>query len=73
MSFTNVGEYSDKRYKTYFYNVEFIFHSKGIVFDFSSNYLSNRQIDISNIDKLFEVYSEHKKSSKRLYNVIKLK
>jgi hypothetical protein len=70
LSFNNYGEYNEDRYKSYYYNVDFIFHSGGIVFNFTSKYLVNREIIISDIDKLINIYDEHKKSSKRLYDII---
>lgn len=70
LSFNNYGKYDEERYKSYYYNVDFIFHSDGIVFNFSSKYLVNREIIVSDIDKLISIYNEHKKSSKRLYNIV---
>ncbi len=70
ISFNNYGKYDESRYESYYYNVDFIFHSEGIVFNFTSKYLIIRELSITNIDKLVEVYEECKKSSKRLYYII---
>lgn len=72
LSLNNYGRFNESRYKSYYYNIDFIFHSDGIIFNFSSNYLSNREIVITSIDKLVKVCNEHKISSKKLYDIIKL-
>lgn len=63
--------YSEEKYKSYYFDAVFIFHSGGIVGSFVSNYLSNREIEISNVKDLILIYKSHKKFSKELYNVIK--
>lgn len=71
LTIRNYGRYDENRYRTYYYNVDLVFHSGGMVFNFGSRYLSNREVEISSIDKMFDVYDEHVKSSKRLYDIIK--
>lgn len=70
LSLTNYGPYSEDRYKSYFYDVKFVFHSEGILLGFTSNYLSNRDISLISINKLKKVYDAHKEASKVLYNKI---
>ena len=70
LSFNNYGKYCEERYKSYYYNVDFIFHTDGIVFNFNSKYLANREIVVSDVDKLIDIYDEHKNSSKRLYDIV---
>ncbi len=70
LSLNNYGRYDEKRYEKYYHNVDLVFYYGGIAFNFTSRYLTNSDIRISNINKLFTVYEEHKKSSKVLYDVI---
>lgn len=70
LSLNNNGPYSEDRYKSYFYDVKFVFHSEGILLSFSSSYLSNRDISVISISQLKKIYDAHKEASKLLYNKI---
>lgn len=70
LSINNYGGYNESRYKLYYFNADLIFHSEGIVFSFNSPHLSNREMEVSDINKLFKIYEEHKISSEKLYNLI---
>jgi hypothetical protein len=71
LTIINYGRYDEERHKKYYFSVDLIFHSDGIVFNFVSPYLSNRELEFSNIDNLFKVYEEHKLCSEKLYNIVK--
>ena len=72
LTINNYGKYDEKRYESYFFTTNLTFHSEGIVFTFSSPYLSNMFIDgIPDVKHLIKILGEHKKSSENLYNVIK--
>jgi hypothetical protein len=70
LAINNLGRYDENKYKSYYYIVDLIFHTDGMVFTFSSPYLSNREIRVSDVDKLFRIYEEHKKTSKTLYDIV---
>jgi len=70
LSITNLGRYKENQFENYYSITDIIFHSEGIVFTFSSPYLSNKYIDVNNIHNLMIIHNEHVKSSQILYNLI---
>lgn len=70
LTITNSGRFNKERYSGYYYDVNLVFHSDGIVFSFLSPYLSNRELVVSDIDNLFKIYDYHKLYSASLYGVI---
>jgi hypothetical protein len=64
------GDWDESRYEKYWNNVTMIFHSGGIVLDYVSPYLTNSQLPVSDIDKLFRIYERQNLYSKKLYKTI---
>lgn len=65
----NYARYDENRYKKYYHNADLIFHSDGVVFYFTSPYLSSNELE-TNIDNIFNIYDEYIKCSKSLYDII---
>lgn len=72
LTVNNFGRWSEEKYENFFNNITMIFHSKGIVYQFASPYLSMLQpIEMESFDKLVAVLDIHKKASKELCDAIK--
>lgn len=74
LTITNLsGDWDEKKYEGFWYDVDLIIYSDGLRLVFRSNNIStdSNGIEVNNIEKLIEIYGLYKDFSKELYNTIK--
>lgn len=66
---TTFPKWTEDMYSAYYDYTDIIFCDE-ILFSFTSPFLTNKYVEISDLDKLMRVYKEHKLTSKKLYKII---